>query len=45
MSSVGKVISSQNRSRNEVDKLAVAIGDMLCAYLQPRTALEHEWNT
>jgi AcrR family transcriptional regulator len=43
MSSVGKVISSQNRSRNEVDRLAVAIGDMLCAYLEPRVALDYEW--
>jgi AcrR family transcriptional regulator len=35
MSSVGKAISSQSRSRNEVDKLAVAIGEMLCAYFEP----------
>jgi hypothetical protein len=34
MSSTGKMISSQNRSRSEVDALAVAIGDMLCAYLE-----------
>ena len=33
MSSAGKMISSQNRSRSEVDALAVAIGDMFCAYL------------
>jgi AcrR family transcriptional regulator len=36
ISSAGKVISSQNRSRGDVDKLAVAIGEMLCAYLEPR---------
>jgi AcrR family transcriptional regulator len=34
MSSAGKAISSQNRSRSEVDDLAVAIGDMFCAYLK-----------
>jgi AcrR family transcriptional regulator len=34
MSSAGKMISSQNRSRAEVDALAVAIGDMFCAYLE-----------
>jgi AcrR family transcriptional regulator len=34
MSSVGKAISSQNRSRAEVDDIADAIGEMLCAYLQ-----------
>jgi AcrR family transcriptional regulator len=34
MSSAGKMISVQNRSRAEVDALAVAIGDMFCAYLQ-----------
>jgi AcrR family transcriptional regulator len=34
MSSAGKMISSQNRSRSEVDALAVAIGDMFCAYLE-----------
>jgi AcrR family transcriptional regulator len=34
MSSVGKMISGQNRSRSEVDALAVAIGDMFCAYLE-----------
>src|SRR4029077_2238767 len=33
MSSVGKAVSSQNRSRSEVDDLAVAIGEMFCAYL------------
>jgi AcrR family transcriptional regulator len=36
MSSVGKAISSQNRSRAEVDKFADAVGDMLCAYLVSR---------
>ena len=34
MSSAGKRISGQNRSRAEVDALAVAIGDMFCAYLE-----------
>lgn len=34
MSSVGKAVSSQNRSHAEVDALAVAIGDMFCAYLE-----------
>lgn len=34
MSSTGKAISSQNRSRSEVDELAVAIGEMFCAYLK-----------
>ncbi len=33
MSSVGKAVSSQNRSRSEVDELAVAIGEMFCGYL------------
>ena len=37
MSSVGKAISSQNRSRVEVDKFAEAVGEMLCAYLKSRT--------
>ena len=39
MSSVGKAISSQNRSRAEVDALAVAIGEMFCAYLQSARAV------
>jgi AcrR family transcriptional regulator len=34
MSSAGKAISSQNRSRSEVDDLAAAIGEMFCAYLK-----------
>ena len=34
MSSAGKTISSQNRSRSEVDDLAMAVGEMLCAYLK-----------
>jgi AcrR family transcriptional regulator len=39
MSSAGKAISSQNRSRAEVDALAEAIGEMFCAYLKTgRTA-------
>jgi AcrR family transcriptional regulator len=36
MSSVGKAVSSQNRSRAEVDDLAVAIGEMFTAYLKKR---------
>ena len=34
MSSAGKAISSQARSRAEVDALAEAIGEMFCAYLK-----------
>lgn len=34
MSSTGKMISVQNRSRAEVDALAAAVGDMFCAYLE-----------
>jgi AcrR family transcriptional regulator len=34
VSSVGKTISSQNRPRPEVDAFAVAVGEMLCAYLE-----------
>lgn len=45
MSSVGKAISSQNRSRSEVDELAVAIGEMLCAYLKPGAALNQARRT
>ena len=33
-SSVGKAISSQNRSRNDVDEIAVAVSEMLCCYLK-----------
>lgn len=36
MSSVGKAVSSQDRSRAAVDDLAAAIGEMLCAYLCSR---------
>ena len=32
MSATGKAISSQNRSRSEVDDLAVAVAGMFCAY-------------
>jgi AcrR family transcriptional regulator len=39
MSSAGKAISSQNRSRPEVDDLAAAIGEMLCAYLKAPRAV------
>jgi AcrR family transcriptional regulator len=38
MSSAGKAVSSQGRSRSEVDALAVAIGEMFCAYLNTRAA-------
>jgi AcrR family transcriptional regulator len=38
MSSVGKAVSSQNRSRAEVDDLAVAIGEMFTGYLTKRGA-------
>jgi AcrR family transcriptional regulator len=34
MSSAGKMISVQNRSRSEVDALADAVSDMFCAYLE-----------
>lgn len=40
MSSVGKAISSQNRPRAEVDKLAAAIGHMLCIYLKTTGAAD-----
>jgi AcrR family transcriptional regulator len=38
MSSTGKTISVQNRSRSEVDALADAVGDMFCAYLESNRA-------
>ena len=43
MSAVGHAISSQGRPRAQVDRFAVAIGDMLCAYLLVRgnAALQH----
>jgi AcrR family transcriptional regulator len=34
MSATGKAISSQNRSKSEVDALATAVGEMLCGYLE-----------
>jgi AcrR family transcriptional regulator len=34
MSAAGKAISSQNRSNSEVDALAMAVGEMLCGYLE-----------
>jgi hypothetical protein len=34
MSATGKAISSQNRSRSEVDDLAAAVAEMFCAYLK-----------
>jgi hypothetical protein len=36
MSSTGKTISVQSRSRPEVDALAEAVADMICAYLETR---------
>jgi AcrR family transcriptional regulator len=36
MSSMGKAVSSESRSRSEVDELATAIGEMFCAYLSTR---------
>ena len=38
MSSTGKAISVQNRSRCEVDALADAVADMFCAYLETNRA-------
>jgi AcrR family transcriptional regulator len=38
MSSTGKAISIQSRSRAEVDALADAVGDMICAYLETHRA-------
>jgi AcrR family transcriptional regulator len=38
MSSTGKTISVQNRSRSEVDALASAVADMICAYLKTARA-------
>ena len=34
MTSAGKAISSQNRSRSQVDELAAAVGEMFCVYLK-----------
>lgn len=34
MSSTGKAVSGQNRSRCSIDELAVAVGEMLCTYLE-----------
>jgi AcrR family transcriptional regulator len=34
MSSVGKTISAQTRSRSEVEAFAEALGEMLCGYLE-----------
>lgn len=34
MSSVGKALSVQNRSRSEVDEIAAAVAEMTCAYLK-----------
>ena len=34
MSSTGKALSSETRSRSEVDRLAAALGDMFCVYLE-----------
>jgi AcrR family transcriptional regulator len=38
MSSVGKSVSSENRSRAEVEALALAVGEMFSAYLKKRAA-------
>ena len=40
MSSTGKMVSVQNRSRSEVDALADAVGDMFCAYLEIQPAVK-----
>jgi AcrR family transcriptional regulator len=45
MSSAGKMISVQNRSRSEVDALADAVGDMFCAYLETDRAAKSVWTT
>jgi hypothetical protein len=42
MSSTGKTISIQNRSRTEVDTLADAVSDMFCAYLATGGAAKSE---
>jgi AcrR family transcriptional regulator len=42
MSSTGKTISIQNRSRTEVDALADAVSDMFCAYLATGGAAKSE---
>jgi AcrR family transcriptional regulator len=34
MSAVGKAVSEQNRSRSEVDRMATAMGEMFCVYLE-----------
>ena len=39
MSSAGKMISVQSRSRSEVDALADAVSDMFCAYLDSDRAV------
>ena len=36
ISAVGKSVSVEARSKSEVDTWAVAMGDMLCAYLENR---------
>jgi AcrR family transcriptional regulator len=41
MSSTGKMISVQSRSRSEVDALAEAVADMICAYLETRRAAKN----
>jgi AcrR family transcriptional regulator len=45
MSSTGKSISLQNRSRSEVDALADAVGDMFCAYLETNRAAKSARST
>lgn len=39
MSAAGKAVSSQDRSRAEVDTFAVAVGDMFCAWLASHGAV------
>lgn len=39
MSAAGKAVSSQNRSRAEVDAFAMAVGDMFCAWLTTHGAV------
>jgi hypothetical protein len=34
ISAIGKSVSEQTRSQAEVERWAVAVGDMLCAYLE-----------
>jgi AcrR family transcriptional regulator len=40
MSAAGKAISTQNRSNSDVDAFAMAVGEMLCGYLEPHSHRE-----